>query len=192
MGHTSLSRLTTAARDCSPVTGSLIRSPADPRHCLARAALGRKKSTSLRIHHTSHSLLPATSSTTHNNGWSLHAEGRQSSLSESETHAVFLFPRRYHPLWLAEQGQLNSASGSITRAWHSLHARPNTDRWLSSRPRQRCASRGSVWHVGTRTWPFFFVTSIERLDGTVAAQVRKRLASRQLPWEQSGMACTSW
>ena len=33
--HFYSSPLTTAARDCRPVTGSLIRSPPDPRHCLA-------------------------------------------------------------------------------------------------------------------------------------------------------------
>jgi hypothetical protein len=166
--HSYLRRLTTAARDCSLVTVLLIRSAPDPRHCLA---LGCPRTKDADIP-DSRLAAPANSSTLHDHGWPVHEKGRQQSFdlaAKGKAHAVFILPRRHrhHSLRLPKQSELNSASGSI-----ALHAGTNTDRRpcrLANRPGQRCSARGSIWHFDTRTRTLLFVTSVERLYGTITA-----------------------
>lgn len=134
--------------------------------------LGLKSSS---LSHTKHLQVaaPTNPDNLQNNGWSVHAKGRQSSrLAESETHAFCVLPWRANSLGLSVESELNSASRSLTWTWNSHLARTNTNRRprrFSNKFGQRCSARGCVRQFGTRTWPFFFVPSIERLHGTIAA-----------------------
>jgi hypothetical protein len=134
--------------------------------------LGLKSSS---LSHTKHLEVaaPTNSGTLQNDGWSIHAKGRQSSrLAESETRALCVLSWRDNPFGLSVESELNSASRSLTWTWNSHLARTNTNRWprrFSDKLRQRCSSRGCVRHFGIRTWAFFFVPSTERVHGTIAA-----------------------
>jgi hypothetical protein len=187
-------RLTAAACEGRLVTESLIRNAPDPRHCVL--ALSRPKVVQpLRYETRQTSLSPKPASTLlNNNGWPFHPEGKQSSaVAESKTHAVVILPRRVRSVGLSIESELNSTSRSLAWTWNSHLTRTNTNRRTfkySSRRGWRFPARRCIRHFSAGPWTFFFVASSERLHGTVAAQVRNRIASRYFPWKQSGKACT--